>query len=37
MGERDVITLKVGKTNIIPPGKSYKRIVNGSEDDIWFY
>lgn len=37
MGEKDVITLKVGETSIFPSGKSNKRIVNGSEDDIWFY
>lgn len=37
MGEKDVIALKVGETSIFPSGKAYKRIVNGSEDDIWFY
>lgn len=37
MEEKDVITLKVGETSIFPTGKAYKRIMNGSEDDIWFY
>jgi hypothetical protein len=37
MGEKDIITLKVEETSIFPTGKAYKRIKNGSEDDIWFY
>jgi Na+/phosphate symporter len=37
MREKDVTTLKVGETSIFPMAKAYKRIVNGSEDDIWFY
>jgi len=37
MGEKDVITLKINESRIFPTGKAYKRIVNGLEDDIWFY
>ena len=37
MGEKDVITLKINEVNIFPAEKAYKRIINGSEDDIWFY
>jgi Na+/phosphate symporter len=37
MGEKDVITLKLNGSSIFPVGKAYKRIKNGSEDDICFY
>lgn len=36
-GDEDVVTLSVGDIKIFPLGKAYKRIVNGREDDIWFF
>jgi hypothetical protein len=32
-----VITLRVLGADIFPPAKVYKRIVNGSEDNVWHY
>lgn len=32
-----VITLRVFGTDIFPPAKVYKRLVNGPEDNIWHY
>jgi hypothetical protein len=36
-GEKNLIVLTVGETKIFPVAKAYKRIVNGKEDDIYFY
>ena len=36
-GQKDVIFLRVNGNNIFPIGKAYRRIKNGSEDDIYFY
>jgi hypothetical protein len=32
-----VITLCIHGSDIYPPAKVYKRLVNGSEDSVWFY
>ncbi len=32
-----VITLHIAKSEIWPPEKVYKRLVNGSQDNIWDY
>lgn len=37
MGEKDVVALHVNPVHLFPVSKAYKRIVNGSEDDIGFY
>lgn len=31
------LTLKIFDNNIFPPSKVYKRLTNGSGDNIWFY
>lgn len=36
-GEKNLIILTVGETKVFPVAKAYKRIVNGKEDDIYFY
>ncbi|WP_422657573.1 hypothetical protein ACK8P5_17665 [Paenibacillus sp. EC2-1] len=33
----DAIALKVGESEIYPPAKVYKRIINGSEDNVNVY
>lgn len=33
----DAIALKVGESEIYPPAKVYKRIINGSEDSVNVY
>jgi hypothetical protein len=32
-----IISLRLGNTQTCPSAKVYKRIMNGSEDDVWFY
>lgn len=32
-----VISLRKGEQRIFPPAKVQKRLVNGSEDNVWFY
>ncbi len=36
-GEKNIAVLSVGETQLFPVAKAYKRIVNGKEDDIYFY
>ncbi|HEX7828260.1 MAG TPA: hypothetical protein VF787_01330 [Thermoanaerobaculia bacterium] len=36
-GEGDVVALVNGEDKIFPPAKAYKRLVNGDEDNVWFY
>jgi hypothetical protein len=36
MGARE-FTLKIGPVHLHPISKAYKRIIHGSEDDIWFF
>jgi hypothetical protein len=33
----NTICLRKGKNRIWPPAKVYKRLTNGSEDNVWFY
>ncbi|HYO78577.1 MAG TPA: hypothetical protein VE010_19110 [Thermoanaerobaculia bacterium] len=37
IGTENVIALVNGEGRIFPPSKVYKRLVNGAEDDVWFY
>lgn len=32
-----VVTLRVLGSDIFPPAKAFKRIINGAEDNIWHY
>lgn len=31
------LTLRVHEVEIFPPGKAYKRLTNGPEDNVWYY
>ena len=35
--ESETIVLVIGKTVIFPPAKVYKRIKNGTEENVWHY
>ena len=35
--ERPMVSLQVKGTYIFPPAKIYKRLAEGSGDDVWFY
>lgn len=37
IGDENVIALVNGDDKIFPPSKVFKRLVNGDEDDVWFY
>jgi hypothetical protein len=37
LGDENVIALVNGDDKIFPPSKVFKRLVNGEEDDVWFY
>jgi hypothetical protein len=34
---QNYVCLRNGDQRIWPPSKVYKRITNGSEDNVWFY
>jgi hypothetical protein len=36
-GGEKVYFLKIGEMTICPWGKVCKRVINGKEDDVWFY
>lgn len=37
LGDENVIALVNGDDKIFPPSKVFKRLMNGEEDDVWFY
>lgn len=37
LGDENVIALVNGDDKIFPPAKVFKRLMNGEEDDVWFY
>lgn len=32
-----VLTLRIGSTDLFPPAKVYKQLINGPADSVWFY
>jgi len=37
VGDENVIALVNGDDKIFPPSKVFKRLMNGEEDNVWFY